>query len=368
MFRPLLRSRSAYAGTVPQSVPHPDPAALPAEERQVNLLLALRNTATGLTKTQIIQTVAGYHPDAGASADRMFERDKGVLRELGIELTTTGQGEETRYRITDADYALPDLSLTAEQAAAVELAASAWRSGALTPAARRALTKIRAVAGADADAGALPDLSIDLGSDVSGGQVPAELAAAVQERRRVSFDYASAGSGRVGARVVEPHRLRMSEGAWYLDGLDRASGQQRTFRLARVVGPVSPVSEAGAFPIPEAPAPVPTGALIAVAPDRALQLRSRALATYGAAELAARPAPHGLPEPAGELLPELAGRLPAHWDVIHVAFSDRFAFAGALAALADAVVVLAPQALRDDVLAHLHAVAALTASPQPQEV
>lgn len=363
----LHPGRSAYAGVVSQPAPRTDPA-VPAEERQVNLLLALRNTVSGMTKAQIITTVVGYDPGGGAAADRMFERDKGVLRDLGIDVTATGQGDQARYRITDADYALPDLVLDAEQAAAVELAAAAWRSGALTPAARHALTKIRAVAAATDAVAPLRSLSIDLGSDVSGGQVPAELLTAVQERRRVSFEYASASSGRVSARVVEPHRVRMSEGAWYLDGLDRASGQQRTFRLARVVGPVSPVSEAGAFPIPEAPAPVPTGALIAVAPDRALQLRSRALATYGAAELAARPAPHGLPEPMGELLPELAGRLPAHWDVIHVAFSDRFAFAGALAALADAVVVLAPQALRDDVLAHLHAVAALTASPQPREV
>ncbi|WP_103064411.1 helix-turn-helix transcriptional regulator [Actinomyces qiguomingii] len=318
---------------MPQLAPLPDSATVPAEERQVNLLLALRNTETGLTNTQIISTVAGYNPDGGASSQRMFERDKAVLRDLGIEITTTGVGAQARYRITEANYALPDLRLTAAQAAAIELAASAWRSGALTPEAQHALTKIRAVAAPDADSARLPDLSIDLGSDVSGVQVPAELAAAVQERRRVTFNYASAGSGNVGTRTVEPHQLRLSEGAWYLDALDLASGQQRTFRLARVAGAVSVVSDAGAFPAVEYSVPTPAQAVLAVAPGRALQLRARAQATRSA-------------------------RCPRGWDEIDVTYVDRFAFAGTLAALADAVVVLAPQELREDVMSHLEAVSA----------
>jgi len=362
----LHPGRSAYAGVVSQPAPRTDPA-VPAEERQVNLLLALRNTVSGMTKAQIITTVVGYDPGGGAAADRMFERDKGVLRDLGIDVTATGQGDQARYRITDADYALPDLVLDAEQAAAVELAAAAWRSGALTPAARHALTKIRAVAAATDAVAPLRSLSIDLGSDVSGGQVPAELLTAVQERRRVSFEYASASSGRVSARVVEPHRVRMSEGAWYLDGLDLASGQKRTFRLARVLGPVSLASDAGAYVIPESPAPAPARALIAAAPGRALQLRSRALATLSAAELAAGSTPQGLEELGDGALTSLAGRLPAHWDILQVTFADRFAFAGTLAALADAVVVLAPDQLRSDVLAHLNAIALLDASPHPEE-
>ncbi|MDU0347439.1 helix-turn-helix transcriptional regulator, partial [Actinomyces sp. MRS3W] len=229
------------ASTASPTESHTGPAAIPAEERQVNLLLALRHTVTGLTAVEITQTVTGY--TGGDSARRMFERDKGVLRDLGIQITTTGQGEESRYRITDADYVLPELALTAPQAAAIDLAASAWRSGALTPAARHALTKIRAVAAPAAGDAPLPDLSVD----IAGDEVPAELAAAVAERRRVSFDYASASSGRVRARTVEPHRLRMSEGAWYLDALDCPSGQPRTFRLARIVGRVSLVSDAAAF-------------------------------------------------------------------------------------------------------------------------
>ena len=35
--------------------------AIPAEEREINLLLALRNTAEGLTAAEIIKRVSGYN-------------------------------------------------------------------------------------------------------------------------------------------------------------------------------------------------------------------------------------------------------------------------------------------------------------------
>ena len=45
--------------------------------------------------------------------------------------------------------------------------------------------------------------------------------------------------------------------------------------------------------------------------------------------------------------------------MLTVLYTDRFAFAGSLAALADAVMVLGPQQLRGDVVAHLTGAAAL---------
>lgn len=308
---------------------------IPAEERQVNLLLALRNTVRGMTAAEVVATVAGYDRHGGATARRMFERDKTVLRDLGIMITTTVQDGESRYSISEDDYALPEVSLSAREAAAVDLAASAWRSGALTATARHALTKIRAVVAKDA----CPDALVGLTADLAGDEIPPPLAAAVDERRLVSFDYVSASSGTTRARTVEPHRLRMSEGAWYLDALDRGAGAPRTFRLARITGGVSMVSGPGAFAPPQDGEPEPYEALIAVAPGRALQLRSRAAA-----------------------LADCAGPdddVPEGWDVLAVPYADRFAFAGSLAALADAVVVVGPARLRDDVVAHLAGAAAL---------
>ena len=115
----------------------------------MSLLLTLRNTTTGLSAEELVASVPGYglaDPSTNPlSARRKFERDKDTLRELGIEVTTTGRPEEPRYRVIEEDYTLPALHLSAEQAACLSLAASAWRDGDLPATARRALTKLRAV-------------------------------------------------------------------------------------------------------------------------------------------------------------------------------------------------------------------------------
>ena len=182
----------------------------------MSLLLTLRNTTTGLSAEELVASVPGYglaDPSTNPlSARRKFERDKDTLRELGIEVTTTGRPEEPRYRIIEEDYTLPTLHLSAEQAACLSLAASAWRDGNLPATARRALTKLRAVSEGPtgSSSAGLPVLTADL----SGDEIPEELITAVDERRLVTFDYVSARSGSTRARTVEPHHLRLNEGAW----------------------------------------------------------------------------------------------------------------------------------------------------------
>ncbi len=330
----MNRGPPAAAGPTLGGVPT---TAIPAEERQINLLLALRATRAGLTAAQIIRDVSGYDPAGGAAAARMFERDKDALRELGIAILTEGPSDAVRYRVDDADYALPAIHLDSAQASALALAASAWSDGALPAAARRALTKLRAVA--DTGGSALPDLTVDL----AGHEIPLALLTAIEERRAVAFDYASSSPGSSGAtraRRVDPHRITRLEGAWYLDARDRDADQPRRFRLARILGPITPIGPAGAFEPPPPAAPGPRTARLAVMPGRALGLRARA---QGAP-------PDDAPDE------RWRGR-----DVIRVPYADPFSFAGALAALGEAVVVLGPTDLREAVLAHLRGAAGLTA-------
>jgi hypothetical protein len=77
--------------------------------------------------------VPGYEADDGSDrADeafkRMFERDKAELREMGVPLETgrtSAFDTEDGYRIARADYELPEISLTGEEAARVGLAPAA---------------------------------------------------------------------------------------------------------------------------------------------------------------------------------------------------------------------------------------------------
>ena len=141
-------------------------------ERLVNLVIALLGTRQYVTAAKIRATVPGYEPDDGtARADeafkRMFERDKAELREMGVPLETGRTSvfdTEDGYRIARADYELPEITLTGEEAAAVGLALRLWESARLAGAAQSALVKLKA-AGVDVDTSRAIPLRPRLDSD-----------------------------------------------------------------------------------------------------------------------------------------------------------------------------------------------------------
>src|SRR3954462_8174548 len=111
--------------------------------RLLNLTLCLMATSRSLTVREIAELVEGYEPGESPESEvafrRMFERDKEELRELGVPLEAgipRSYEDEIGYRIPKRDYALPDLHLDADEAAALGLAARLWSSASLaTPSA-----------------------------------------------------------------------------------------------------------------------------------------------------------------------------------------------------------------------------------------
>lgn len=59
---------------------------------------------------------------------------------------------------------------------------------------------------------------------------------AIAARVRVRFDYRGRADREPAARTVEPWAVELSEGAWYLHGLDADAGAARVFRLDRASG------------------------------------------------------------------------------------------------------------------------------------
>ncbi len=112
-------------------------------ERLVNLVICLLSTRRFLTAAQIAATVPGYEHDPEDPRDheafqRKFERDKAELRELGVPLETGTASvfdTEPGYRIARRDYALPDIPLEPDEAAAVGIAARLWQHAGLAAAA-----------------------------------------------------------------------------------------------------------------------------------------------------------------------------------------------------------------------------------------
>jgi len=314
-------------------------------ERLVNLVICLLSTRQFLTAERIRAAVPGYsHGDGSAQADeafkRMFERDKTELRDLGVPLETGRNGwgdSEEGYRIARRDYELPDIELTADEAAAVGLAARLWQSAGLSQAAHGALQKLRA-AGIEVDSHAAPGIEPRVEASDPAFQ-PCLIA--VRAGRPIRFDYRRPQAPEPQTREVEPWGVVSWHGRWYLVGHDRVRQATRCFRLSRIIGDVRPAGQPGTVSIPDGinvteivAASVPSisrTATVAIRPGRAQGLRRTSLAT-------GRDGPDG--------------------DEFEVSYGDPESLAARLIGFGSAVIVLGPPEVRDAVIGNLTDLAA----------
>jgi proteasome accessory factor B len=233
-------------------------------ERLVNLVIALLGTRQYVSAARIRDTVPGYEPDDGTErADeafkRMFERDKAELREIGVPLETgrtSAFDTEDGYRIARAEYELPEITLTGEEAAAVGLALRLWQSAQLAGAAQSALVKLRA-AGIEVD----QTRGIQIQPRLDAGEPAFEPCyAAARDRRELAFDYRRPDAEQASRRRVQPWGVVAWHGRWYLVGHDLDRQAPRVFRLSRVTGTPRASGPEGAF---EPPADLDLAAVVA---------------------------------------------------------------------------------------------------------
>ncbi|WP_069814191.1 helix-turn-helix transcriptional regulator [Streptomyces sp. TP-A0874] len=228
--------------------------AIAKAERLMNLALCLLGTRRPLSKRELRGSIEAYLQVEEGNEDafnRMFERDKDDLRELGLVIETVeGADGEIGYLARRDSNRLPPVALEVEEAAALGLAAKVWQHARLAGAASGALQKLRAAG--------MP-LAEDPHQEHSAlePRIPARESAfeplmlACRDRRPVTFDYRKATAAHPETRQVEPWTLECWRGHWYLAGWDRDRGDERVFRLSRITGRVR--SRAGAFtaPVPD---------------------------------------------------------------------------------------------------------------------
>ncbi len=321
-------------------------------ERLVNLVIALLSTRQYVSAARIRETVPGYESADGTDrADeafkRMFERDKAELREMGVPLETgrtSAFDTDDGYRIARADYELPEIQLTGEEAAAVGLALRLWESAQLAGAAQSALVKLRA-AGIDVETGG----GIPLQPRLDAGEPAFEpVYAAARDRRVLTFDYQRPDEDAPTLRRVQPWGVIAWHGRWYLGGRDLDREQPRVFRLSRVVGTPRATGPVGAF---QPPADLDLGAMVAAqvgGQEHLVVVRAR------------RGTAVGLRRQATSLGPVDDGEGGVE-DRLEVRTTRPWALADQLAALGADVVVEAPTDVRDAVIARLVRLAAMGA-------
>jgi proteasome accessory factor B len=222
-------------------------------ERLVNLVVALLDTRRPLSRQEVRQRVGGYSDDED-NFHRNFERDKDLLRQMGIPVVTepldparpeAGSG----YRVPRDLYELPDPGLDEDELVALGLAANAVAfEGAGQASATTALWKLAgASVSGSSPARPRPPVAPVGGPlvDVPVDETVATLFAGVTERRVARFAYNGLD------RRVDPYGLSYRDGRWYLAGFDHARDGERLFRTDRISGRVELEAAPGAFRRPE---------------------------------------------------------------------------------------------------------------------
>jgi len=190
-------------------------------ERVLNLLIYLLESPVPVTSNDIRNTVHGYADQTDEAFHRMFERDKQVLRRLGVPLKLEALDVweiDEGYTVDPEEYAIPDPELDQEERLALSVAGRLVRLGG-TEAGIGAIIKLGGMERGDG----LEPLGADLGEGV---EVLGELFGALTDRRTVEFTY------RGHVRPVKPFGLAHRRGHWYLVGAT-ADGE-RMYRVDRI--------------------------------------------------------------------------------------------------------------------------------------
>ena len=201
-------------------------------ERLLNLVICLLGARRPVSRAVLREGIPGYAESTSDEAfERMFERDKDELRQMGIPVDTVvnAQGEVEGYLIDEDSYAMPDIDLDASERAVLGLAARAWSEAALAADAGAALRKIEATTGERWS-------PVIAGRPGAGEEHLPALWEAIRSRNPVRFDYLARGRDVLEERTVEPWATVHREGAWYLVGHSRERGAGRAFRLSRISG------------------------------------------------------------------------------------------------------------------------------------
>lgn len=192
----------------------------------------------GLSKQDIFASVPGYREIESEDAlERMFDRDKGTLREVGVqlEIVSFDQLEDTdghRYRIAQGGFNWPeDLSLTPAQLGLIELAARAWNNQQFAQSARSGLGRLKSRGMVQVER----QLSFITPRILAKHKSFEPLAAAISDQQMVLFEYRKPDH-QASLREVSPLKLRLIQGEWVL--LAREGSELKNFLLRRIISQV----------------------------------------------------------------------------------------------------------------------------------
>lgn len=305
-----------------------------AAERMMNLIALLTESSEWLTLEQIVNRMSSWYSGSAEGIRTTFERDKKVLRDVGLPIVTKTLGGadagKTAYSIDRSVYRVFNFGLTADELTALQEAAATVQMG--TSWGRQAVQWL---------GGEVPPAdSREAARVVAGEPVLPRLWSAVADNRSARFSY----HGR--DRHVHPYGLLARNGFWYLIAFDPSRDARVTYRVDRIDGDVT-IGEAREFERPAEfslesgytrdPKVFPGGddevAVVRVSP---------VLASVVVRELGAESVVATMPDGSVDV------RVPC---------GNRIAFKSWLFAMVDRAVVMSPPALRGEIEGELESMA-----------
>jgi proteasome accessory factor B len=199
-------------------------------ERLINLTLALLATKRYLTKSEIFKSVTGYS-GSPETMERMFERDKDELRNMGVEIEVKGLDplfeDDQGYLIRTETFQLNGNEFAADELLYLTMAANLWHDSALSNDSKAALLKIQSLSGPIE----FNAINFPVVRDSESSQMLATAFEAIEKLKKLSFKYNG------NQRSVEPLGMFMRSGFWYLVAQD--DKVIKSFKLVRVESKIS---------------------------------------------------------------------------------------------------------------------------------
>ena len=210
-------------------------------ERLINLTLALLSSKRYLTKSEIFNNVAGYS-GSPETMERMFERDKDELRNLGIRIEVRALDplfeDDQGYLIDSNTFQINPNDFSQEEIFLLTMAANLWHGSALQQDSKAALLKIQSLDGLVAT----NTVASPVIEDNEDSKKLLLIFDAVERFITLEFEY----KGTV--RQVKPYGIYTRRGFWYLAAQE--NDVVKSFKVVRIGQQIRATSKAQGFAKP----------------------------------------------------------------------------------------------------------------------
>ena len=245
-------------------------------ERLINLTLALLSSKRYLTKSEIFNNVAGYS-GSPETMERMFERDKDELRNLGIRIEVRALDplfeDDQGYLIDSDTFQINPNDFSQEEIFLLTMAANLWHGSALQKDSKAALLKIQSLDGLVAT----NTVASPVIEDNEDSKKLLLIFDAVERFITLEFEY----KGTI--RQVKPYGIYTRRGFWYLAAQE--NDLVKSFKVVRIGQPIRATSKAQGFAKPsefklsafleDINSPTTSKAEVRIRKNQALALRKR---------------------------------------------------------------------------------------------